>query len=81
MLQTNLAENNKTGILRFFGGGILPCMRNYGKILYGRTGHRWQYGCALHAAYLNPQTQTQNTWYYCFSTATMVARKHVNITQ
>jgi hypothetical protein len=28
--------------------------------MYGRTGHRWQYGtCALHARYLRVQTHTQ----------------------
>jgi len=44
------------------------------------AGHRRQYGaCALHTGYLKLQTHTQvNT--HCFSTATMVARKRLNVT-
>jgi len=50
------------------------------KKLYSRASHRWQYGApALHAGYLRLQIHTLkfcNT--HCFSTATAVARKHLN---
>jgi hypothetical protein len=33
--------------------------RRSGKVVYSRTGHRWQYGvCALHARYLRQNTHT-----------------------
>jgi len=35
-------------------------MKEFGKLLDGRTGHRWKYGAStLHAVYLRLQTYTQ----------------------
>jgi len=51
------------------------------KILSGGTGHKWQYGAsALHVRYQSIETHSQNTNNYCFSTATMVPIRGLNIT-
>ena len=48
----------------FFFSKIVPFMRQCGKIMYSRKGHRWQYDkCTLHAGYLRLQTHTQNIYY------------------
>jgi len=40
---------------------IVSFSRQCGKLLYSRTGHRWQNGgCALHAGHLTLQTLTHN---------------------
>jgi len=46
----------------FFFSKIVPFMRQCGKILYNRAGHRWQYSAfALHAGYLGIHTHPRNT--------------------
>jgi hypothetical protein len=70
----------------FFSPTILPCVRYCGKILYSRTGRRWQYGaCALHAGYLSVHTHKHTHTHtvcntYSFSTARMVARTRLSVT-
>jgi len=55
MLQTKVVDEIKIHILcpiTLFSK-ILPFRRKCGKILYSRTGRRWQYGaCALRAGYI-----------------------------
>ena len=62
MFQTKFAEKIKTCIscsITYFE--IMPIMRQRGKVLYTRAGHRWQYdACALHARYISLQMQCQN---------------------
>jgi len=54
---------------------------NVQKILQSQKGNRWQYGTgALHAGYLRLQIQTQITYNYRFSTATMVTRTRLIVT-
>jgi len=57
-------ENQNTRfVFNFFfvGGGIVPFIRQCGKIWYSRTNQRRQYGAsAFHAGYLRLQTHTQN---------------------
>jgi hypothetical protein len=60
-------ENQNTHLcsVKFFPN-IVPFKRQCGKILYSRTGHRWQYGsCASHADFLRlyTYTSTQNIQY------------------
>jgi len=66
----------------FFLSKIVPFIRWCGKILLSPRSHRWQYvACALHVGYLRLQTHTfliRNI--YCFSPATMVARKRLSVT-
>jgi len=45
----------------FLFSKFLPFMRQWGKILYSRAGHRWQFGaCGLHDGFLRLQTPAQN---------------------
>jgi len=66
----------------FFPLKIVPFMRKRGKTLKSRAGHRWKYGaCTLHTGYLRLHMHILrlcNT--HCFSTATMVARRRLNVT-
>ena len=47
--------------------------------MHSRTGQMTNGACALHAGYLRLQTHTHICNAYCFSTATMVARTHLNV--
>jgi len=77
-------ENQNTHFVfsNFFSlSKIVLFMRERGKILYSQKGSRWQYGAgALHAGYLWLRIQTQITYNYRFSTATMVTRTRLNVT-
>ena len=58
---------------------IMPLMRQGGKILYSRTGHRWQYGAhALRAGTEDYKHKIGICNTYCLSTATMVARTRLD---
>jgi len=57
-------------------------MRKWGKILQSGAGYRRQYGAyALHADYVRLQIHTLRFCKtHCFSTSTIVARTHLNVT-
>ena len=84
MFQTKLVEKIKTLFLYSVTFFWKSCRlwHNVEKTLYSVEGHVWQYGtCALHAGYLRLQIHTIrlcNT--HWFSTATLVAGKHLNVT-
>jgi hypothetical protein len=63
---------------------MVSFMRNCVKILYSEADYRRQYGaCVLHAGHLRLDTHTHthtHVVWYCFSTATMVARSCLNDT-
>ena len=85
MFQTKVVEEIKTHILCsvtfFFLSKIVPFVRKCRKILWSRTGHRWQYGaCALYAGYLRLQTTLPICNSYCFSIATMFEPTCLNVT-
>jgi len=66
---TKVVEKIKTHILSSvtFFPKIVSCMRQCGKTLYSRKGHRWQYGaCPLRAGYISLQTLTRNTQHLLF---------------
>jgi len=63
----NCRENQNTHFtfnnVSFFFFLIVPFMRYCGKIVYSRTGHRWQYGArALNARYLRQNTHTHTEY-------------------
>ena len=88
MLQIKVLEKIKTHILCsvpfFFFFFRKSCRLRDNVDKYCRAGQATddrQYGaCTLHAGVLWLQTHTQNKNTYCFSTATMVARTHLNVT-
>jgi len=56
---------------------IMPFM-TWGKKWYSQTGHRWKYNVAQNRCKNTHTLMTFNT--YCFTTATMVTRMHLNVT-
>ena len=51
-------------------------MRQCGKVLYSRAGHRWQYGAsALHAGYV--RLQTRSMLFYCNNGCTKAPQYYV----
>ena len=75
-------ENEDTHFMfnNIFSLKIMPYMRQRGKILYGRTGHRWKSGtCTFTLDALGYKHTFSICNIYCFSTTTMVARTLLSV--
>ena len=83
VLEKCYRENSNTHFMLSNGfSKVLSFLRKCRRILYSQTSHRWQYrACVLHAIYQSLHTHTLRICKtYCFSTATMIERKSINVT-